>query len=58
MSILRSLPEMDREAIFLFYVEHRSATDIERDLGLETGHVGLLRAAAKASFVEGRRKPA
>ena len=49
-SILLSLAEADREAIFLFYVERRSATDIERDLGLKVGYVNQLKASVKARF--------
>ena len=54
MSILLLLPEADREAILQFYVERRSTTDIERDLGLRAGYVNQLKASVKARFFDKR----
>ena len=52
--LLQSLTGLDREAIFQFFVQRRSATDIERDLGLRTGYVNQLKSSVKTSFLASR----
>ena len=42
-----SLSEMDREVECRFYSELQSATDTERDLGLQAGYVEELKASVK-----------
>ena len=54
-SILRSLPEADREALIRFYGERQPAEVIERDLGLEAEYFRALRGKVKARFVDARR---
>ena len=55
-SILQALPEADREAIIQFYHDRKKPEDIERDLGLKTGHVNRLKASVKARFFAERHQ--
>ena len=54
-SILLSLSGTDRDVVCRFYLELQSASEIERDLGLQTGYVEGLKAVVKARFLAERR---
>ena len=54
--LLRVLSDVDREVFFRLYAERRSATDIERDLGLKNGYVQGLKQSVRARFFEARSR--
>jgi hypothetical protein len=52
--VLLTLAEADRDVIARYYVDHQSAEQIERDLGLNAGYVLKLRTAVRSRYFEER----
>ena len=54
-AVLLALPQADREIIARYYVDHQTAENIERDLGLDPGYVLKLRAVVRSRYYAQRR---